>query len=25
VYSGPVCQPFPLSQVTIEACQGTLP
>jgi hypothetical protein len=23
VYSGPVCQPFPVSQVTIEACFGT--
>ncbi len=23
VYSGPVCQPFPLSKVTIEACLGT--
>jgi hypothetical protein len=23
-YSGPVCQPFALSQVTVEACQGTL-
>jgi hypothetical protein len=23
VYSGPVCQPFPVSHVTIEACFGT--
>jgi hypothetical protein len=25
VYSGPVCQPFPLTAVTVAACSGTLP